>query len=115
MALARALYGEPFLVVLDEPNSNLDADGDAALLQAILHVRLRGGIVVVVAHRPSALASVDRVVALNHGQVIANGQRDGVIAKLRREAAQPGKPMRVVAKEAAAEQQSTPSHDAKAV
>ena len=52
VALARALYGDPFLVVLDEPNSNLDAEGEQALTQAILGVRARGGIVVVVAHRP---------------------------------------------------------------
>ena len=56
IALARALYGEPFLVVLDEPNSNLDSEGEAALTQAIAGVRERGGIVIVVAHRPSALA-----------------------------------------------------------
>ena len=58
IALARALYRDPFLVVLDEPNSNLDSDGDKALTQAIMRVRQRGGIVVVVAHRPSALAGV---------------------------------------------------------
>ncbi len=56
IALARALYGDPFLVVLDEPNSNLDAEGDEALTRAILGVRARSGIVVVVAHRPSAIA-----------------------------------------------------------
>ena len=67
VALARALYGEPFLVVLDEPNSNLDAAGDAALNRAIMQVRLRGGIVIVVAHRPSALASISRIVALKEG------------------------------------------------
>ena len=54
IALARALYGNPFLVVLDEPNSNLDVEGDEALTQAILGVRARGGIVVTIAHRPSA-------------------------------------------------------------
>ena len=59
VALARALYGDPFLVVLDEPNSNLDAEGDEALSRAIMGVRARGGIVVVVAHRPSAIAGVD--------------------------------------------------------
>ena len=56
--------GDPFLVVLDEPNSNLDAEGDEALTQAILGVRARGGIVVVVAHRPSALAGVDLVLVM---------------------------------------------------
>ena len=67
IALARALYRDPFLVVLDEPNSNLDAEGDKALTQAILSVRARGGIVVVVAHRPSALAGVDQVLAMVNG------------------------------------------------
>ena len=59
VGLARALYGNPFLVVLDEPNANLDGEGESALTQAMLGVRARGGIVVVVAHRPSALAAVD--------------------------------------------------------
>ena len=60
IALARALYGDPFFVVLDEPNSNLDAEGDAALADAIHGVRARGGIVVVIAHRPAALPAVDQ-------------------------------------------------------
>jgi PrtD family type I secretion system ABC transporter len=82
VALARALYRDPFLVVLDEPNSNLDADGDKALAQAIMKVRSRGGIVVVVAHRPSALAGVDQVLAMVNGRVHAMGPRDEVLAKL---------------------------------
>ena len=82
IALARALYRDPFLVVLDEPNSNLDADGDKALSQAILSVRKRGGIVVVVAHRPSALAGVDLVLAMFNGKAHAMGPRDEVLAKL---------------------------------
>ena len=69
IALARALYGDPFLVVLDEPNSNLDAEGDQALTQAILGVRARGGIVIVVAHRTGALAGVD--------QMLCHGRRPG--------------------------------------
>ncbi len=64
LALARALYGDPFLVVLDEPNSNLDQEGEAALTEAIAGVRARGGIVVVVAHRPSALAALDQVMVM---------------------------------------------------
>ena len=68
IALARALYGDPFLVVLDEPNSNLDAEGEEALTQAIVGVRARGGIVVVIAHRPSALAGVDLVLVMATGE-----------------------------------------------
>ena len=68
VALARALYGDPFLVVLDEPNSNLDNDGEAALSEAIKGVRARGGIVVVVAHRPSALAALDQVLVMRERQ-----------------------------------------------
>ena len=82
IALARALYKDPFLVVLDEPSSNLDAEGDKALSEAIMRVRQRGGIVIVIAHRRSALAAVDQVLALMHGQLQAFGPRDEVLAKL---------------------------------
>ena len=82
IALARALYGDPFFVVLDEPNSNLDAEGDAALADAIAGVRARGGIVVVVAHRPAALSAVDKLAVLANGQVQAFGPRDEVLAKV---------------------------------
>jgi ATP-binding cassette subfamily C protein len=82
VALARALYRDPFLVVLDEPNSNLDADGDKALTQAIMGARARGAIVIVVAHRPSALAGVDQVLAMVGGRMHAMGPRDEVLAKL---------------------------------
>jgi ATP-binding cassette subfamily C protein len=82
LALARALYRDPFLIVLDEPNSNLDSEGDKALTQAITRVRARGGIVVVVAHRPSALAGVDQVLAMVNGRAAAVGPRDEVLAKL---------------------------------
>lgn len=76
VALARALYGEPFLVVLDEPNANLDAEGDAALAHAIHSVSLRGGIAIVVAHRPSALVSVSKVLVLANGQIKAFGPKE---------------------------------------
>jgi ATP-binding cassette subfamily C protein len=88
IALARALYGEPFLIILDEPNSNLDADGELALSRAILSVKARGGIVVVVAHRPSALAAVDKVLVLTNGQMQAFGPKDEVL----RRTTQPGPP-----------------------
>lgn len=82
IALARALYRDPFMVVLDEPNSNLDAEGEQALFQAIVSVRQRGGIVVLVAHRPSALGTVDFILAMSQGRVQAFGLKDDVLAKL---------------------------------
>ena len=84
IALARALYGEPFLVVLDEPNSNLDAEGDEALTRAILGVRARNGIVIVIAHRPSAIAGVDQLLVMNNGRQIEFGPKDVILAKLQR-------------------------------
>jgi ATP-binding cassette subfamily C protein PrsD len=80
IALARALYRDPFLVVLDEPNSNLDAEGEAALSRAVIEVRSRGGIAIVIAHRPSVLASVDHVLVLVGGQVQALGPKNVVLA-----------------------------------
>ncbi|KAA3448796.1 type I secretion system permease/ATPase [Mesorhizobium sp. SARCC-RB16n] len=82
VGLARALYGEPFLVVLDEPNSNLDVDGDAALAGAILAVRRRGGIVIVVAHRPSALTNIDTVLVMSNGKLHSFGSREEVLANV---------------------------------
>jgi ATP-binding cassette, subfamily C, bacterial PrsD len=84
IALARALYGDPFLVVLDEPNANLDTAGDEALTQAILSVRRRGGIAVVITHRPSGLAGVDVVGALAEGRLAAFGPREQVLQKILR-------------------------------
>lgn len=81
IGLARALYNDPFLVVLDEPNSNLDAEGEAALSRAIRAVRDRKGIVVVMAHRPSALAEVDQVLVIRDGTQAAFGPRDEVLRK----------------------------------
>ena len=87
VGLARALYGDPFLVVLDEPNSNLDADGDAALLRGIMAVKARGGIAVIVAHRPTVLQAVDLVAVIGNGQLTAFGPRDEVIRKATQQAA----------------------------
>ncbi|MGA7457720.1 MAG: type I secretion system permease/ATPase, partial [Methyloceanibacter sp.] len=84
IALARALFRKPFLLVLDEPNSNLDSEGDEALTRAILQTRERGGIAVVIAHRPSALAGVDMLMAMAHGHVHLLGTKEEILAKLRR-------------------------------
>jgi ATP-binding cassette, subfamily C, type I secretion system permease/ATPase len=96
IALARALYREPFLLVLDEPNSNLDWEGDEALTQAIASTRARGGIVIVVAHRSGALRSVDLALALLSGRVHAFGPKDEVLSNLRRPTTAPVPPLRVV-------------------
>jgi ATP-binding cassette, subfamily C, type I secretion system permease/ATPase len=82
IALARALYGDPFLVVLDEPNSNLDNEGEAALHQAIVDLKARGAIVVLIAHRPSVLAACDNVLVLANGAQQAFGPRDQIMRKV---------------------------------
>lgn len=86
IGLARALYGDPFLVVLDEPNSNLDADGEAALEQAIAAVRKRKGIALIIAHRPSALAQTSHVLFMREGRVEGFGERDEILRRLTRPA-----------------------------
>jgi ATP-binding cassette subfamily C protein len=97
IALARALYRDPFLVILDEPNSNLDAAGDEALTKAILAVRARGGIVVVIAHRSSAIAGVDLLLVLNQGRLQAFGPKDEILSKvLQRDAPAAPRPLKVV-------------------
>lgn len=80
VGLARALFGDPFLVVMDEPNSNLDGEGEAALTAAIQSVRERGGIVVVVAHRPSALAALDLVAVIANGRLVSFGPKEDIVA-----------------------------------
>jgi ATP-binding cassette subfamily C protein len=82
VALARAVYRDPFLVVLDEPNSHLDAEGDQALTRTVLGVRERKGIVIVVAHRPSAIAGVDHILVMHKGRLQAFGPKDDVLSKL---------------------------------
>ena len=89
IALARALYRDPFLVVLDEPNSNLDSGGEEALAAAILGVRSRRGIVVVIAHRASALSSVNYILVLNQGRQQAFGPKDEVLRSVLRPASAP--------------------------
>jgi PrtD family type I secretion system ABC transporter len=82
IALARALYGRPFLVVLDEPNSNLDREGEMALQQAVRDLKARGAIVVLIAHRPATLAQCDKVLFLAKGVQQAFGPRDEILRKV---------------------------------
>lgn len=83
IALARALYGAPVLLVLDEPNSNLDQEGETALMTAIINASKRGAAVVIVAHRAGVLARVDRLVVMRDGSVQTEGPREAVLARLR--------------------------------
>lgn len=89
VALARALFGEPFLVVLDEPNSNLDSDGDEALTCAIRDIRARGGVVIIVTHRPAALAGVDQVAIMAEGRIKSLGPKDQVLQQVVRQGGLP--------------------------
>jgi ATP-binding cassette subfamily C protein len=82
IGLARALYGDPFLVVLDEPNSNLDMDGDQALAETVRTLRAAGRIVIVIAHRPSGIAGLNKLLMLSGGEVQAFGARDEVLRKV---------------------------------
>lgn len=90
IGLARAIYGNPVLVVLDEPNANLDDAGEAALYQAIHRLKAQGSTVFLITHRPGAVSVADRILLLRDGQVQAEGPRDAVIAAL--QAAQPKAP-----------------------
>jgi PrtD family type I secretion system ABC transporter len=79
VALARALYGNPFVVVMDEPNSNLDGEGEAALTEAIEGISARGGITIVIAHRPSALVAVNLVAIVQSGRMVAFGNKHDIM------------------------------------
>jgi ATP-binding cassette subfamily C protein PrsD len=81
LGLSRALYRDPFLVVLDEPNSNLDAEGERALMKAITGIGARGGIAVVVTHRMSVMSAVDAVAIMRDGELAAFGPPQAVLAE----------------------------------
>ena len=87
IGLARALYGNPRLVVLDEPNANLDHEGEEALQRALEALKADRVTVVVIAHRPSLLRSVDKMLVLNDGAVASFGPRAEVMARVTRQAA----------------------------
>jgi PrtD family type I secretion system ABC transporter len=81
VALARALYGDPPVLILDEPNANLDAPGEQALVDSIREAKARGRTVIVMAHRPSAIAACDVLLMLDKGNQIDFGPRDEVLKK----------------------------------
>jgi len=83
IGLARAVFGDPFLLVLDEPNANLDADGENALTRAIVTLRQNKCIVIVISHRPSALGALDMMMVLYEGKAIAFGPSEEVFARVR--------------------------------
>jgi PrtD family type I secretion system ABC transporter len=82
IALARAVFGNPKLIVLDEPNSNLDSDGEAALHSLLVTLKARGTTVIMIAHRPSILVSLDKVLVLTNGAVAEFGPVDRVMPRI---------------------------------
>jgi ATP-binding cassette subfamily C exporter for protease/lipase len=91
IGLARAIYGDPALIVLDEPNANLDDAGEAALTRTVHDLKQKGKTVFLITHRPGAIAAADRLLILRDGVIQAEGPRDDVIAALRPRA-EPGSP-----------------------
>ncbi|NTW63362.1 MAG: type I secretion system permease/ATPase [Chlorobiaceae bacterium] len=85
VGLARAMYGNPAILVLDEPNANLDDAGERALLQALRELRAAGKTVILITHRPSVLAAADLIALMQAGKIVQCGPRDEVIASLRKE------------------------------
>ena len=85
IGLARAMYGMPALVVLDEPNANLDDEGENALVRAVQGLKAQGKTVVLISHRPGIVSVADRLLILQNGTVQASGPRDGVLAALQKQ------------------------------
>ncbi|MDB5778317.1 MAG: type secretion system ATPase [Polaromonas sp.] len=92
IGLARAVYGEPALIVLDEPNANLDEAGENALLRTVQALKAKGKTVILITHRPGAIAVADRLIILRDGEIFADGPKDTVMPGLR--PASPARPTR---------------------
>ena len=99
IALARALFGNPRLIVLDEPNSNLDSEGEAALMEAMQRMKEQGATLIVITHRPSILTGIDKILMLREGRAELFGPRQEVMARLARTGvvplAQPPRPQAI--------------------
>ena len=89
IGLARALYRQPRIVVLDEPNANLDAEGEQALLQALNELKTQGSTIILVTHKPSLVSNMDYLLVMREGRVELLGPRDEVLARLNGSKAQP--------------------------
>jgi PrtD family type I secretion system ABC transporter len=89
IGLARAVFGNPKFIVLDEPNANLDHEGEVALLETVARLKAQGATMVIIAHRPSVLRNVDKILVLRNGGIQLFGARDEVLAKLAGPAAAP--------------------------
>jgi len=92
IGLARAVYGDPSVLVLDEPNSNLDDAGETALTKTVLQLKAKNKTIFLITHRPSAIAVVDRIMILQDGRIMVDGPRDAVLASLRPQPAAPHEP-----------------------
>jgi PrtD family type I secretion system ABC transporter len=90
IGLARAVFGRPFLIVLDEPNANLDADGENALVSAIETLRNEQSIVIVISHRPNALAALNMTMVIYGGRLVSFGPREEVFARVAQSALRSG-------------------------
>ena len=91
IGLARAVYGDPVLVVLDEPNANLDDVGEAALVRTVQELKAKGRTVFLITHRPGIVAVADRLLILRNGMVQTEGPRDEVLASMRAAQATPAR------------------------
>jgi len=92
IALARALYDDPFLVVMDEPNSNLDAEGEKALANSVITLQKRGAIVVFVAHRQNILEKANKLLLMRKGEMIAFGNPEDIVKAMKEKNGQPSPP-----------------------